>query len=142
MIETLEENQVQLQSMMASKFIGHFRQEISEWQRTLGTVDHVVSLWFDVQRTWSHLESIFVGSDDIRQQLPVDSERFDETNDRFLGMLKEITRIARDAPEDKIVVVSQFTSFLSVLQPLLQEKNFSFTRLDGAMSHQVSLCLR
>ena len=93
MIETLEENQVQLQSMMASKFIGHFRQEISDWQRTLGTVDHVVSLWFDVQRTWSHLESIFVGSDDIRQQLPVDSERFDETNDRFLGMLKEITRI-------------------------------------------------
>ena len=64
------------------------------------------------------------------------------SSSKINAVLKEIMRIARDAPEDKIVVVSQFTSFLSVLQPLLQEKNFSFTRLDGAMSHQVSLCLR
>ena len=59
------------------------------------------------------------------------------SSSKINAVLKEIMRIARDAPEDKIVVVSQFTSFLSVLQPLLQEKNFSFTRLDGAMSHQV-----
>ena len=64
------------------------------------------------------------------------------SSSKINAVLKEIMRIARDAPEDKIVVVSQFTSFLSVLQPLLQAKNFSFTRLDGAMSHQVSLCLR
>ena len=64
------------------------------------------------------------------------------SSSKINAVLKEIMRIARDAPEDKIVVVSQFTSFLSVLQPLLQEKNFSFTRLDGAMSHQVSLCKR
>ena len=42
MIETLEENQVQLQSMMVSKFIGHFFNEISGWQRTLGVVDQVI----------------------------------------------------------------------------------------------------
>ena len=30
-----------------------------------------------MQRTWSHLESIFIGSDDIRNQLPEDSKRFD-----------------------------------------------------------------
>ena len=52
----------------------------------------VITLWFDVQRTWSHLESIFVGSEDIRQQLPVDSERFDDTNERFVAKLKVITR--------------------------------------------------
>ena len=32
----------------------------------------------EVQRTWSHLESIFVGSEDIRNQLPEDSKRFDK----------------------------------------------------------------
>ena len=53
----------------------------------------MITLWFDVQRTWSHLESIFVGSEDIRQQLPVDSERFDDTNERFVAKLKVITRI-------------------------------------------------
>ena len=88
----MEENQVQLQSMMASKFIGHFFKEISGWQKTLGVVDQVITLWFDVQRTWAHLESIFVGSEDIRQQLPIDSERFDNTNERFVAKLKVITR--------------------------------------------------
>jgi len=50
-------------------------------------------------------------------------------------VLKEILRIIRDCPEDKIVVVSQFTSFLSMFQPLLKERNISFARLDGGMSH-------
>ena len=48
--------------------------------------------------------------------------------------LKEIMRIARDRPGDKIIVVSQFTSFLNILQPLLDENQFQYTRLDGSMS--------
>jgi dynein heavy chain len=35
-----------------------------------------------VQRKWMYLESIFVGSDDIRQQLPQEAKRFD-TVDRW-----------------------------------------------------------
>ena len=102
MIETLEENQVQLQNMMTSKFIGYFLTEISGWQKTLCVVDHVTTIWFDVQRTWSHLESIFIGSEDIRVQLPEDSERFDVTNAEFKrlmvdrnGILRERASIAR-----------------------------------------------
>ena len=34
-------------------------------------------LWMEVQRTWSYLESIFIGSEDIRKQLPEDSDRRD-----------------------------------------------------------------
>ena len=57
MIETLEENQVQLQSMMVSKFIGHFFNEISGWQKTLGVVDQVITdsiavSIFDWYRWW------------------------------------------------------------------------------------------
>ena len=83
LIETLEENQVQLQNMMTSKYISFFLEEISTWQKKLSVVDQVISLWFDVQRTWSHLESIFIGSEDIRKQLPVDSQRFDEIDTEF-----------------------------------------------------------
>jgi len=41
LIETLEENQVQLQNMMTSKYIGFFLEEISTWQRRLSVVDQV-----------------------------------------------------------------------------------------------------
>lgn len=77
LIETLEENQVQLQNMMTSKYIGFFQEEVSTWQKRLATADSVITIWFEVQRTWSYLESIFIGSDDIRKQLPMDSKRFD-----------------------------------------------------------------
>ncbi|XP_071673847.1 dynein axonemal heavy chain 9-like [Patagioenas fasciata] len=70
LIETLEDNQVQLQNLMTSKCIAFFLEEVSIWQRKLSTTDSVISLWFEVQRTWSHLESIFIGSEDIRAQLP------------------------------------------------------------------------
>lgn len=70
LIETLEDNQVQLQNLMSSKYIAHFLDEVSSWQSKLSVVDSVISIWFVVQRTWSHLESIFLGSEDIRSQLP------------------------------------------------------------------------
>jgi dynein heavy chain, axonemal len=34
-------------------------------------------VWLAVQRRWMYLESIFVGSDDIRHQLPQEAKRFD-----------------------------------------------------------------
>ena len=56
---------------------------VSSWQRKLGTVDAVLTLWRDVCRKWQALESIFVGSEDIRVQLPEDSRRFDGVNVDF-----------------------------------------------------------
>merc|ERR1712142_286307 len=50
------------------------------------------------------------------------------------AVLKEMLRIRRDCPSDKIIVVSQFTSFLSILQPNIKEQGFSLVRLDGTMS--------
>ena len=54
------------------------------------------------------------------------------------AVLRELMRIRRDSPGDKVVLVSQFTSFLSILQPLLREKlpGVAFSRLDGSMSAQ------
>ena len=91
MIELLEENQVQLQNMMTSKYIGYFLKEISEWQEILGIVDIVTTLLMDTQRTWCHLESIFIGSDDIRMQLPQESIIFDEANQHFQALMKRIS---------------------------------------------------
>lgn len=77
LIETLEENQVQLQNLLGSKFIGFFLNEVTQWQIKLSNTDQVIGIWFEVQRKWMYLESIFIGSEDIRAQLPKDSKRFD-----------------------------------------------------------------
>uniref|UniRef100_A0A8W4FMS4 Dynein axonemal heavy chain 17 n=1 Tax=Sus scrofa TaxID=9823 RepID=A0A8W4FMS4_PIG len=83
LVETLEDNQVQLQNLMMSKYLSHFLKEVTSWQQKLSTADSVISIWFEVQRTWSHLESIFIGSEDIRAQLPEDSTRFDDIDQEF-----------------------------------------------------------
>ena len=63
--------------MLTSKYIAHFLTEVTSWQKKLSQADQVISILLEVQRTWSHLESIFIGSEDIRKQLPEDSARFD-----------------------------------------------------------------
>ncbi|XP_055973719.1 dynein axonemal heavy chain 9 [Sorex fumeus] len=94
LIEVLEDNQVQLQNLMTSKYIAFFLEEVSGWQKKLSIADAVISIWFDVQRTWSHLESIFIGSEDIRAQLPQDSKRFEGIDADF----KELAYDAQKTP--------------------------------------------
>ncbi|XP_072259402.1 dynein axonemal heavy chain 9 [Pyxicephalus adspersus] len=94
LIETLEDKQVQLQNLMTSKYIAFFLEEVSGWQKKLSSADSVISIWFEVQRTWSHLESIFIGSDDIRAQLPEDSKRFEGIDTDF----KELANDANKTP--------------------------------------------
>lgn len=77
LIETLEDNQVMLQNLATSKYIAHFLEQISKWQSKLSSVDSVTTIWLEVQQTWSHLENIFKGSEDIRVSLPEDTKRFD-----------------------------------------------------------------
>ena len=68
--------------MRTSKFVGYFLEQVSDWQK-LATSDSVITIWFVVQRTWSYLESIFIGSEDIRAQLPEHSKQFDTIDTDF-----------------------------------------------------------
>ncbi|KAF5274393.1 hypothetical protein FQA39_LY07273 [Lamprigera yunnana] len=92
MVETLEDHQVQLQNMMTSKFIQFFFNEVSEWRQKLSYADQVIQVYFEVQRKWTYLESIFIGSEDIRNQLPADSHRFDRIDKEFKEILSEFVR--------------------------------------------------
>ena len=69
--------------MLTSKYIAYFLTDVSSWQKKLSTADQVITLLLEVQRTWSHLESIFIGSEDIRYQLPEDSQRFYDIDKDF-----------------------------------------------------------
>ena len=91
--------QVQLQNMLTSKYIAHFLAEVSTWQKKLSTADQVIGIWMEVQRTWSHLESIFIGSEDIRNQLPEDSKRFDGIDTDFKVSLPLTLKHQKKAPD-------------------------------------------
>ena len=145
LIETLEENQVQLQNMMTSKYIAYFLEEISGWQKKLSMVDQVICCWFDVQRTWSHLESIFIGSEDIRKQLPVDSERFDHIDTEFKKLMKMMSKTpnvvkATNVPglaEQLEVIQAQLSLCEKALAEYLETKRLAFPRFYFASSNDL-----
>ena len=90
--EALENDNLALQNLGGSKYVqGNpvFLERVTEWQSKLGTVDSVLGVWADVAKKWSMLESVFVGSADIRVQLPEDSKRFDGINGDFQSLMKD-----------------------------------------------------
>ena len=81
--ESLDDHEVQLQNMMGNRFVGFFETVVTEWKSKLGTVRSVLDVWLEVQRSWTQLESIFLASEDIREQLPEDAKRFDGIDAAF-----------------------------------------------------------
>ncbi|XP_075466168.1 dynein axonemal heavy chain 11-like [Ascaphus truei] len=90
LIETLEDNQVQLQNILMSKYVEYFLMEVSRWQKKLLVADMVISVWLEVQQTWAHLQSIFANSEDIRNQLPEDAKRFEGIDLDFKDLMDGI----------------------------------------------------
>jgi len=80
--------------MMAQKEVEEFKESALKWQKQLKAVDNVITIWTKVQRNWQRLEPIFVGSEDIRTQLPDDTKRFEKVDNEW----KDLMREARDEP--------------------------------------------
>uniref|UniRef100_A0A672ZPD5 Dynein, axonemal, heavy chain 11 n=1 Tax=Sphaeramia orbicularis TaxID=375764 RepID=A0A672ZPD5_9TELE len=92
LLETLEDHQVQLQSVFQSKHVDHFLLQVVELQKQLTVADSVLTVWMEVQRTWAYLESIFKGCDDICQQLPADAHRFQVIDAEFQELMLDSTK--------------------------------------------------
>ena len=84
----LEDNIVTLSTMKASKFFVVFESTITSWEQKLMLVSEMVDLVLKVQTAWMYLENIFVGSEDIRKQLPLESVMFDNVNRAFIKEMK------------------------------------------------------
>ncbi|XP_069015317.1 dynein axonemal heavy chain 2 [Embiotoca jacksoni] len=73
----LDDNQVTLSTMKASRFVKAFEQDVDLWERRLCTVLEVIEMILSVQRHWIYLENIFQGKD-IREQLPHECKEFED----------------------------------------------------------------
>ena len=86
--EMLEENQLIVQGMMASKFLATFEEWVTGWQKKLSSVSDILAQMQDTQRKWAYLETLFIGSDEVKKELPEDAERFAKVDVLFKEMLK------------------------------------------------------
>ncbi|XP_042770547.1 dynein axonemal heavy chain 2 isoform X3 [Panthera leo] len=89
--QALEDNQVALASMKASRFVKAFEREVDHWERCLSLLLEAVETVLMVQRQWMYLENIFLG-EDIRKQLPSESALFDQINSTWKSVMDRMNK--------------------------------------------------
>uniref|UniRef100_A0A803YA76 Dynein axonemal heavy chain 1 n=1 Tax=Meleagris gallopavo TaxID=9103 RepID=A0A803YA76_MELGA len=73
--QLLDDHIVMIQSMSFSPFKKPFEDRMNTWENKLKMTQDVLEEWLNCQCSWLYLEPIF-RSEDIKRQLPVESERF------------------------------------------------------------------
>lgn len=84
--------------MVASRY-DFFKVQSSDWQKKLNTLADMIAMLAELQRMWSYLEPLFIGSDEVRKELPEDAAKFIEIDKAVRENLKGMWSIknARDA---------------------------------------------
>ena len=84
----LEDSQVALQTILASRFVGGIRTEVEEWEKKLSLLSEMMDEWLACQRSWMYLENIF-GAEDIQKQLPAESSKFIKIDKFFKDRMRK-----------------------------------------------------
>lgn len=92
--ECLEDHQLQVQNMMGSRYLATFEEEVTGWQKSLSGIADVVTIMNEIQRTWSYLETLFIGSEEVKKELPEDTAR-------FAGIDVDVKKVLKDFFEVK-----------------------------------------
>lgn len=73
----LEDQLANLMTVASSRYVSAFIQRIRHWEQALNRISEIIDVWLLVQKKWMYLEGIFMGSEDIRQQLKEEAKKFD-----------------------------------------------------------------
>lgn len=63
MITSLEDDSMVVSTCMGSKFVTEIREEVEEWEASLGYLGFLIDEWINFQRQWMYLENIFNAAD-------------------------------------------------------------------------------
>eukprot|EP01038_Epipyxis_sp_PR26KG_P005447 gene5447-7540_t len=85
-VEQLESDQMAIQSIVGSRY-NFFKKDAADWQRTLGLISDISQLLGEIQRTWSYLEPLFIGSEEVKKELPDDAKRFQDIDAQVRAIL-------------------------------------------------------
>lgn len=125
-IESLESNQLELQTMIGmGKFVEFFKDRVLASQHLLGHVEEVLKEWVSVSKQWASLESIFLSSPDIRNQLPDDTRTFEAIDLNFKDLMKtavvEPNVVVACTVANRLEALKEMTTMLEKCQKSLNE---------------------
>jgi dynein heavy chain len=89
----LEDNMQHVQTMSRNRFNGFFKDEINKWKLDLNAINDVHVSLKETQNKWTFLESLFLGSDEIKKELPQDTEKFVQIDKEVREILKKGNQI-------------------------------------------------
>ncbi|KAL0931470.1 DNA repair protein rad5 [Colletotrichum truncatum] len=75
---------------------------------------------------------------DMFQKSKISLQRLGVNNSssKVVALIKALRELRKEQPRVKSVVFSQFTSFLTLIEPALERANIKFLRLDGSMAQK------
>ncbi|KAK6094055.1 dynein heavy chain [Batrachochytrium dendrobatidis] len=85
-----EDHLAALSAMRGSQHYKVFEVEATLIEEKLTRLHILLEVWIVVQRQWVYLEGIFSGNMDIRQILPIESNRFVSIDAEFMAMLRKV----------------------------------------------------
>jgi dynein heavy chain 1 len=91
MFEELDEDLNNLSSMKLSQYYKTFEEEIAQWDDKLQKLKIILDVWIEVQRKWVYLESIFLGSSEIKEMLINEYTRFKGIDSEFTSLMKKVS---------------------------------------------------
>jgi len=110
-MEELEEAQMQLQTMLAMRHVGPFRENAQLLLQTLSETSETLEKWLKVQMMWCSLESVFTGGD-IAKQMPMEAKKFAKID-------KDWAKIMGKAYETQLVVEAAANENLQQSLPVM-----------------------
>jgi dynein heavy chain len=88
--DLLENDQVSVTAMTSSRYLATFEDQIMYWQKGLASINEVVVTCGEVQRSWTFLESLFIHSEEVKKELPAESQK-------FIGIDENVKKLLTDA---------------------------------------------
>jgi len=121
----LEDTLLNLQTIAGSRFVGEFAGEVHNWDKCLNLVNECLDMWTTTQRKWQYLESIFIGAEDIRLQLPEEAKKFDVIDKQFIAIMKatnsDRNTVRACTTEDRFTTLSELSDRLDKSQKSLTD---------------------
>lgn len=88
--QQLDDHIVKTQGMRGSPFVRPIEAKVVEWDAKLQRIQDVVDEWLKCQVTYMYLEPIF-GSEDIMRQLPAEGKKFQEIDEMWKNIMKNVS---------------------------------------------------